>query len=212
MSYYGGTFSPPKRQSAPDVPENTTYKSAGVHQNRDRSAKMQVEPMDREGITDSAKQANIAAAAEASANIKADQTIAVDEPMFAKTAQPDVAQKVMAQGQKAQHKATERVEAPGYKIPYPGMGNRSSFGNEGTQDNPTNTETEMDPMAMMGGGMGGGGGEGGGGGGMPAGMAEQIGSDTAAIDDEIDRANEQQFQDDTDMEAHFALNEAMQGR
>lgn len=204
-------------QRPDEFEQDTTYRSQGVHKNRDTTAKMSVDAIDRDGVSDSQKQEQAAAAAAAAPqNMEDSRTkITVDERIGSKP-QKDLGTEVRASGFKAEAKAGAAVEAPGYNPPSPGKGTRDSFGNEGTQQNPAaeggGPMSGMSMGGMGGGDYGGGGGGDGGGGGMMSGLPEAIGSDTASIDDEIDRATNTLFYDDTDIEAHQALGEKLQGR
>ena len=203
--------------------QDTTYRSQGVHKNRDATAKMEVDAIDRDGVSDSQKQdQRDAAAAATSKNMEDNRTkIAVDERIGSKP-QKDLGTEVRASGFKAEAKAGARVEPGMYQmVAGPGSGRDSGWGKEGTQSNPaSDTSMKDDPMGGMmggmgggGGSMGGGGGEGGGeGGGMMSGLPAQIGKDLASKDDEIDRANNELFYDDTDIEGHQRLGERLQGR
>jgi hypothetical protein len=205
-----------------DIPD-TTYRSQGVHKNRDSSAKMSIDATDREGFTD-AQRAEMRAAADEAAQPaevapEAPSAIMVDEPVI--KAQKDVSQETLKAGHASSDKLAQRVEPGRYElIAGPGSGRDSGWGKEGTQSNPAQDTSMKDQgmggmMGGMGGMMGGGGGGGGGGeggGGMMSGLPAQIGKDIASKDDSIDRANNEMFLDDTDIEAHQALGEKLQGR
>jgi len=216
MAYY-----PLPDQDMPD----TTYRSQGVHKNRDSSAKMNIDATDREGFTDSQRAEMRAAADEAAQPAEvapeAPSAIMVDEPVI--KAQKDVSQEVLKSGHASSDKLAQRVEPGSYEIiAGPGSGRDSGWGKEGTQSNPAQDTSMKDQgmggmmggggMGMMGGMGGGGGGGGEGGGGMMSGLPAQIGKDIASKDDSIDSANNEMFFDDTDIEAQQALGEKMQGR
>ena len=207
--------------------QNTTYKSQGVHKNRDTTAKMQLEPMDRDGFTDSQKQAAMADAATPEIGDSRPQGMAPDEPVRAKKANKDISQEVTAKGHEATHAFTETVKAGGLKPPIPGSGTQASYGDgvpQGQGGGGMSIDAEFSYSGGEGGsgfsgsvggfgfGGGGGGSGGGSGGGMSSAGAAQLGQDIAAMDDEIDQATEILFQDDTDVKGHFALGEKLQGR
>lgn len=209
-----------------DTEQSTTYKSKGVHKNRDSTAKMQLESKDREGRTD----AEIAAE-QTAANMTEKVTpknIGVDEPVKIAKHEKDVTQEQQKAVNKTSAANVSRVKAGGWRLPYPGMGDRSSFGDGPPAGNANNINQEEKyqmaasimesnsggggQMSGMMGGMSGGGGGGSGAQGAVGAMSGQIGNDIAAMDDEIDQATEALFQDDSVGEAHRALGEKLQGR
>ena len=192
----------------PDDDEfDTTYRSQGVHQNRDTTAKMDVDPMDRNGVTNSEKQAIMDAAAAATADNMAPQTIMPNERPRPR---PDVATEVAQDVASASAANVSRVKAGSFKIgPTPGAGTQASYG-DGSGSGME--EGEMADMAMAGA-------EGymsGGSSGMMSGMggmmSAQIGQDIASKDDEIDQATEALFQDDTVADAMESYQHRVQGR
>lgn len=208
-----------------DSEQSTTYKSQGVHKNRDSTAKMQLEAKDREGRTD----AEIAAE-QTAANMTPEKvqpkSIGVDEPVKIAKAEKDITQEQQKAVNKTSAANVSSVTPGGWRLPYPGMGDRSSFGDgPPTGSNNLNQEDKYKMAAsimesdsggggQMGGMMGGmsGGGGGSGAQGAVGAMSGQIGNDIAAMDDEIDQATEALFQDDSVGEAHRALGEKLQGR
>ena len=110
-------------QRPDEFEQDTTYRSQGVHKNRDTTAKMSVDAIDRDGVSDSQKQEQAAAAAAAAPqNMEDSRTkITVDERIGSKP-QKDLGTEVRASGFKAEAKAGAAVEAPGYNPPSPGKG------------------------------------------------------------------------------------------
>ena len=223
----------------PDDQPSTTYKSQGVHKNRDTTSKMEVEAFDREGITDSARSANEAAAQEAIAqqtamnasSMRQQQAIEPGELVVAR-GNKDATQEIAKAGGKATQKAAARIDAGQYLPPVPGGGTQASYGDGepagGGGGGSIDVNVNMEGMGDMGGGEGGGmssmggggggggggmsGGGGGGGGGMGSGWQAQMGKDIASMDDTRDQAHEALFQDDTDIESMQAIAENLQGR
>ncbi len=204
-------------------PPDTTYRSGGVHKNRDSAAKMKVDPMDRNGVTDSEKarsMAKQAAVSQSNQDSKAvTDRIGPNEPVMSAPARKnkDIAQELQKSGGKATQEAAARIDAGQYLPPTPGGGTQASYGDgEPAGGGGTNINVNMSYEGGEGGGgfsMGGGGeGSGGGMGGMQQAGAAQLGQDIAAMDDTRDQAHEAMFQDDTDIEAMQAIAEAQQGR
>lgn len=193
--------------------QGTTYKSQGVHKNRDATAKMAVDPIDRQGISDSTKAANEKAMREAAA-ATVEQTagkIAPNEPVITRR-NKDTTQELHKQAGKATQAAAARVDAGQYLPPLPGSGTQASYG-DGAPSGGGGSSVNVN-VSYEGGGEGGG--QGGGGmsmgGDMQSAGAAQLGKDIAAMDDTIDQATEALFQDDTDIETMQAIAEAEQGR
>lgn len=207
-----------------DTTQSTTYKSQGVHKNRDNTAKLQVEAKNRDGQTDA--QMAEARRAAASATEKNISNMGVDEKVGAvRKGSMGQEERITKAGHKGTHDFTETVE-PGQFAwwPTPMQGTQASYGDgAAVQGNPQNSELYNAALSgaasgaaqgyASGGGQGAasGAGQGAMGGAMGA-MSGQLGQDIASKDDSIDQATEALFQDDSDVEGHFALAEKLQGR
>jgi hypothetical protein len=200
--------------------QSATYKSEGVHKNRDSTAKMQVEAKNRDGQTDAELAAERTAAAMEKNIDSMPKGIGVDEPMKIAKGEKDVTQEQQKMVNKASAANISSVE-PGHIAwyPTPMQGTQASYGDgapKGSNAQKINQDEAMSGLmsagaeGYMSGGMSGAGSAMGGAGmGM---ISSSIGQDIASKDDSVDQATEALFQDDSVGEAHRALGEKLQGR
>lgn len=221
----------------PDEDEpDTTYRSQGLHTNRDSSAKMELQALDRQGAPlessalDTALEADTSSIMDQPAPTPGMVTpdtgdaegIGVDERAVLASGAKDPAQEHAKAVNKASASMISEVEPGQILPPVPGSGTQASYGDglpQGSGGGGMNVNASfsysggeggsgfsMDGMSM------GGGGGGSGGGGMSTGAAVQLGQDIAAMDDTIDQAKEQMFQDDRVRIQMEQLAEREQGR